>query len=275
MIKMAQTNEAVNIGKVNVDFSSEGALIFKKVVDGIASLVDEGVLEFGADGMHFLSMDASRVAMVSVGLPKELFESYQISGSAAGNVKIALDFERFSKTLKPLGLKKKDAKFSLYFDGNDALAQLIISRPNGVMVLQPIVDFEGEGNIHEPQVSFTASITLSADRFAGAIKTLSEIAYHVKISTDGTGELRLEAVGLYAKAIDILRKEQGDIFNAEVGKDTAAAYSLVYLEKFVKFTGISDKALLEFSADMPLKLTYCTSAGGSVKLWLAPRINDE
>jgi len=269
---MAHTKEAVNVGKVHVDFSNEGALIFKKVVDGIAGLIDEGVLEFGADGMHFLSLDASRVAMVSANLPKELFESYQISG---GVVKIALDFERFSKTLKSLGLKKKDAKFFMSFDGNDALAQLIISRPNGVMLLQPIVDFEYEGNIHEPQVPFTASLTLMTSRFANAIKTLSEIADFVKISTDGTSGLRLEAAGSYAKAVDILKKEQGDIFNAEVGKDTACAYSLVYLEKFAKFAGITSyTALLEFSTDLPLKLTYCTPAGGNVKLWLAPRVDE-
>ena len=266
------TNGPVNVGKLHVGFSNEGALIFKRVIDGIASLVDEGVLEFGADGMHFLSMDVSRVAMVSVSLPKELFESYQISGSAACSVKIALDFERFSKTLKSLGLKKKDAKFSMSFDGNDALAQLIISRPSGVMVLQPVVDFEGEGNINKPQVPFTASLTLRADRFSGAIKTLSEIADFVKISTDGTSGLKLEAAGSYAKAVDILKKEQGDIFNAEVGKDTACTYSLIYLEKFVKFAGIADKALLEFSTDLPLKLTYCTAAGGNVEVWLAPRI---
>lgn len=270
-----ETNEPVNVGKLTLSFSNEGALIFKKAIDGIASLVDEGVLEFGADGMHFLSMDVSRVAMVSVGLPKELFESYQISGSAAGNVKIALDFERFSKTLKSLGLKKKDAKFFMSFDGNDALAQLIISRPNGVMVLQPVADFSGEGNIHEPQVPFTASLFIKADRLAAAIKTLTEIADFVKISTDGTNALRLEAAGPYAKAVDVLKKEQGDIFNCEVGKDTACTYSLVYLEKFVKFAGISDKALLEFSTDLPLKLTYCTTAGGNVKVWLASRIEGD
>jgi len=112
-------------------------------------------------------------------------------------------------------------------------------------------------------------------RFANAIKTLSEIADFVKISTDGTSGLKLEAAGSYAKAVDILKKEQGDIFNAEVGKDTACAYSLVYLEKFAKFAGITSyTALLEFSTDLPLKLTYCTPAGGNVKLWLAPRIEE-
>merc|ERR1712157_152991 len=52
-------------------------------------------------------------------------------------------------------------------------------------------------------------------------------------------------------------------------------FSLRYLNNFTKATGLSDKVTLSMGAEVPLQVTYKIGDFGSLRYYLAPKIDDD
>jgi proliferating cell nuclear antigen len=71
-----------------------------------------------------------------------------------------------------------------------------------------------------------------------------------------------------------LTSETGALLELEVKEESVASYSLEYLMDMVKANKAAEVATLEFSTGMPLSLTFPIPGGGTIRYYLAPRLEE-
>merc|ERR1712048_304299 len=72
--------------------------------------------------------------------------------------------------------------------------------------------------------------------------------------------------------------DEEDLENAvmiTLEEQVTQTFSLRYLNNFTKATGLSDKVTLSMGAEVPLQVTYKIGDFGSLRYYLAPKIDDD
>jgi len=258
-----ETKQEPEVPRATVYFTYSDANLFKKLFEAMSVLVDEVIWKFDADSLMVRHMDPSRVAMFDLTIKKEDFEEWNVTkpGYCCFNI------EEVKKIVfgKPL---KKDTLIRIAVDGEHSRIAFTLkdnrTRERSFPTLEPSIE-----EIPTPKITHNAAYKVIAKQVAEDIDDLNRISDHMTlIGTNDT--LRMTAEGEYTKGDTTYKRGDDTLLDIELREESKATYSFSYLKEFID-PALCDLILIQFSTDMPMKMTLCTRFG-ELAYWLAPRV---
>ena len=223
----------------------------------ISEIVSEVRIKLLEDGMSIIAVDPANVALVIFKLPKETFSQYEIGNEVWG---INLD------DLKRI-LKRASTSSSVVFEQEDNQLKIsIFDKVKRIFTLS-LIEIEGEDK-EIPELQFGVKVGMSSDNFTQAIEDCNIVADSCGFIA-GEGFFMLEGAGNLNSARAEFSGDEAQI--SGIGK---SKYSLEYLMKFVKAARISEKVVINFSDDYPLRLDFPGEKMG-IGFVLAPRVEND
>ncbi|MGC9106086.1 MAG: DNA polymerase sliding clamp [Thermoprotei archaeon] len=235
----------------------------RSMVDIIKTLnefLPEVTLNFSEDGLRINGIDASKVVLIDIFLPKGYFEEYEVNGEEKVGVRLDELTELFSR------VTKEDT--------------LTLSTENGVLV----VELEGEyyrkftvpsiqvesAELPQTELEFPFRAKMITPTFVdiiGGFEDLGADAVRFK-STDG--KLTLTAYSDVVESSIELSVDNAGLLEAE-GSDAESVYGLEYIANTTKLKRASGSLEIRFGTQLPLKLRYEMPNGGYNDFYIAPR----
>ena len=125
----------------------------------------------------------------------------------------------------------------------------------------------------------SATVVMPASEFQRIMRDLGTIGDTVTINVTKEGVL-FSTSGDIGKANINLRQEQNvdkkeDAITIEMQEPVSLTFALRYLNSFAKATPLSDKVTLSMSKEAPIEVNYAIADMGSVKYYLAPKIDED
>jgi len=240
------------------------AAVWKRCIDAIATLIEEGIFSVNENKIRFNSMDPARISMVDFELSAESFETYKVDAPK----NIGLNLEDMNKMLRRV--RPGDAlKMTL-----DEQTNRFILTSQGVSVTTfsiPLLDL-GESTTPSPQLDYTATVRMEAGILSEALKDVGIVGDHVTLRATPDflrfeGESDVESINVR------LNKQSEGVAHMEVKGECRSIYIISYIQNMLRAAETTDIVEFEFGQDMPLRLTVPLE-GGKISFLLAPRVED-
>jgi proliferating cell nuclear antigen len=240
------------------------AAVWKRCVDAISTLIEEGIFSVTEGKIRFNSMDPARISMVDFELSSEAFETYELD--APKNIGVNLeDMNKMLRRARPgdrlrMTLDDQTNRFVLTFEGISVTTFSI-----------PLLDL-GESSTTSPQIPFTATVRMEAGVFSEALKDVGIVGDHVSLRAT-PDFLRLEGES-DVESVDVRLNEQSEgVAHMEVKEECRSIYIISYISNMLRAAETTDVVEFEFGQDLPLRLTVPLE-GGKISFLLAPRVED-
>jgi proliferating cell nuclear antigen len=235
--------------------------ILRTISKAVASLVSDCRVHFAPDKLYIRAVDSSNVAMVTVDVPKESFEEYNIQSEQVYGV----DIQRI-------------AEISKIINAND---NVTLNFTNGYMHIRAgtmeysvaLIDPEAiRKEPKTPELKLPAKITLSADRFKKAIEAADKIADSILLKKT-QDSFQIIARGDSEKITISLPPTELVEFTGE--GEAKSLFNLELVKEFFKITDSSTPATIELGTNYPAIFSFLLNKGKvQVRYFLAPRIEE-
>jgi proliferating cell nuclear antigen len=233
--------------------------LFSEIISIISELVLEVRMKVSKEGMSIIATDPANVAMVSFKLPSSAFselevEKQEVLGVNLENLKAVL---RRIKSGSVLIITKQENELKLVI--NDK-----VKREFNLA----LIEIESEEK-EIPNLDFTSKIEMASIDFSEIIEDCLVVADSCSFISE-PNKFIMSARG----ALNSFKSEfSSDEVNIQAQKANSK-YSLEYLQKMIKATKLTDKTIISFSTDYPLKLEFNTPFI-ELGFILAPRVENE
>lgn len=223
----------------------------------ISEIVTEVRIKLLEDGMSIVAVDPANVALVIFKLPKEGFAQYEAGGEVWG---VNLD------DLKRI-LKRASTSSSIVFEQEENKLKITIFDKIKRVFTLALIEIDSEDK-DEPELNFNCTVELNSDDFGQAIEDCNVVADSCALIA-GDGFFMVEGSG----SLNSARAEfSGD--DAVIKGIGKSRYSLEYLTKFIKAGKLSEKVIIKFSDDYPLRIDFPGEKMG-MGFVLAPRVDND
>lgn len=231
--------------------------LLSRVIEIISELVTEVRIKVNESGLSITAMDPANVSMVQFLLPKKSFSVFESGEEVLG---INLD------SLKKI-LKRSTSASSLVFERNKNMLNIQIHDKIKRNFNLSLIDIESEEK-NFPQLEFSSMVELNSQDFSDSIEDCLVVADSCSFIISN-GKFVIEAKGLNSAMSEF----SGD--EARISAESCKSrYSLEYLQKFVKGARLSEKTLLKFANDHPLRMDIKNDFM-ELSFLLAPRVETE
>ncbi len=246
---------------MGVRFIFGDAREWKYIIQSLATLIDEANFVFTAEGLKLRALDPSRIAMIDLELPSIIFEEYECDEETL----VGVDLEELNKILR-----RGRADERIGFEVTEGRLKVkIIGKASRTFSL-PLIDIVGE-ELGPLKVTFNVKAKLLSDTLNDAIKDAEQISDAVKFNAN-EDVFSLNASSDKGEVEVVFDKESGALIEYEVTEPSTAIYSTGYLSDMLKkASALSDIAIVEFSSNKPLSLSFEIAGGGRLTYYLAPR----
>ena len=236
----------------------ENPRLFADIISIISELVTEVKIKVTKEGLSLTAVDPANVAMVHFKMPADLFSEYELQKDEV----LGLNLD----SLKAV-LRRCKPGSSLTLERHENTLRLGIQDRIKRDFSLALLDIDAEEK-EMPSWEFNSVIKLNADSFVEVIEDCSIVSDACTFIAD-PAKFIVEAFGLHSARAEF-SSDEIEIHSA----NSAARFSLEYLNKFVKGAKISNRAHLSFSNNHPMRLDFPT---GNVMLSfvLAPRIEQD
>lgn len=229
---------------------------WKRSIDAIAVLIDEGTIEVTDDGLKVRAMDPSQIAMVDFEMPKSAYDEYKIKD----NVNVGVDFSELSKITKRAKPEDKieislDSRLKLVFRGKTTRTFNI-----------PIIESSSEPP-KKPEIEFSAVSKLGANTLKDALTDAELVSNHAALKMNGGFSVRAE--GDIGSANIEFSKDM--ILSLDVKEESRSVFSIEMLNNLLKAADSTTVVSVNLKSDAPLMVEYGIGEG-HVVYFLAPRI---
>jgi|TARA_Y100000034_G_scaffold71539_1_gene86296 proliferating cell nuclear antigen len=239
----------------------ENPVLLTKIVEIISELVTEVRIKINEGEMSISAMDPANVAMVGFKISKSAFSQYEVSNDVLG-----INLE----SLKQI-LKRCSAGSSLILEKKENLLKIqIYDRIKRNFTLN-LIDIESEDIDFKDKISkmeFSSLVELSSNDLIASIEDCGIVADSCSFIIKD-GKFIIEAKSLNSAMSEF----SGDEAKIQA-ENCKAKYSLEYLQKFMKGAKLSEKSVLHFAEDHPLKINF-KNQDIELSFILAPRVENE
>lgn len=235
----------------------ENPLMLSKAVDIISELVTEVRLKVNEFGMSIVATDPANVAMVGFKLPKSFFSAYESENEVLG-----INLDDFKRILKRCGTKS-----SLVLEKDENMLKIIIKDKILRNFSLSLIEIDSDDK-DLPSLEFSSRVELDSADFVASIEDCCVVSEACSFIIKD-GKFIIEAKGLNSARLEFSGDEAS--INAE---DCKARYSLDYLLKFIKGCKLSEKTVLNFATNHPLKMEL-RGKGMELSFILAPRVETD
>ena len=235
----------------------DNPFLLSKAVEIISELVTEVRIKFSELGLSITAIDPANVALVGFKLPRNAFSQFESGKEVLG---VNLD------SLKQV-LRRCSAGSSLVMEKRDNLLQILIQDRIKRSFTLSLIDIESEEK-DIPLLEYSARVELNSIDLIDSIEDCAVVADACSFIIQNNNFI------VKAKSLNSAMSEfSGDEAKIE-GENCKAKFSIEYLQKFMKGAKLSNKTLLQFAEDHPLRVDIRTENIELVFI-LAPRVETE
>jgi proliferating cell nuclear antigen len=233
---------------------------FKRIIKTLSKVQEELTFDINQNGLSYRAMDASHVSLIDMSLVASDFEKYESSKDTRFTI-------RAEDLLSRLERGSKGDSIELSMSKADSLDVNLRGKRNKAFSLYTIES--SQSNTPLPKLNFDSSFTIAAKDLIETIKDIETTSNHVTLKADSC-KVRFSGKGDCGTVSD----EFTDL-TVETAKDSAATYSIEYLNQFLN-TLEPETVQVEFSSKMPLRLTVRPIENGKsiLQFYLAPRVQE-
>lgn len=250
----------------------EKAKTLQDLAKTIAVIVDEATLKLQQDGLHFESMDTSKVALLQIHYPPSAFQEYICPAESM----VSFNVTSLRNLLKRAG---KDDKVTLERAADGKLCLTIqehltaeqTGKPKIRRFMLPTLE-----SVAEPKPAINLPFKSKAKV---TVKSLLESVEDARLVNDflyinfDKDKLGFSSHGDLMDADSILETGNPALLELATEAPAKACYSIFYLSEILKAgQALSSIAILELNTDHPVKIDFVMQEG-SVVFILAPRID--
>ncbi len=235
----------------------ENPLLLSRVVEIISELVTEVRIKIDDSGLGITAMDPANVSMVRFMLPKASFSRFE-----SGPEVLGVNLDSLKRILKRCG-----SGSSLIFEKQENLLNIQIQDKIKRNFNLALIDIESEEK-EIPRLEFSSMVELSSSDLVDSIEDCIVVSDACSFIVKN-GKFIIEARGLNSAMSEF----SGD--EAKISAENCKSrYSLEYLQKFVKAAKLSEKTVLRFAEDHPLRMDIKNDFL-EISFLLAPRVETE
>ncbi len=235
----------------------ENPAMLVKAIELISELVTEVRLKVNEFGMSVVAIDPANVAMVGFKLPKSFFSVFDTENEVLG-----INLDEFKRILKRCGTKS-----SLILEREESTLHIKIEDRILRKFSLRLINIEGEDK-EMPSLEFSARVEINSQDLVDSVEDCSVVAEACSFIVE-EGKFIIESKGMNSARAEFSGDEAK--INAENCK---ARYSLEYLSKFIKGCKLSEKTILNFATNHPLRMDLWGN-GMELSFILAPRVETE
>ncbi len=229
--------------------------ILTDVIGIISELVNEVRIKINKEGLSIVAIDPANVSLVSFILPASNFSEFDVNEEV-----VCVNLENLKSILKRYKSGNLIIKTS-----EDKLIIEIESQTKRIFEIALIDINEEEKAV--PPLEFNVEIEMNNDNFYETIEDCKVVGDVCDFLVKNE-KFIIEAKGLHSARSEFSDQE------IKIKGEGKARYSLEYLQKFIKGCKISNKVLICFSDDYPLKLEFIGESFSLIFI-LAPRTEIE
>lgn len=232
---------------------------WKYTLLGISKIIREAALKADDTGIRLKAMDVSHVAMVDLFFPANFFEEYDANSEVIG-----LDLEAFGEILKRA---RKNDKLEMIFEKGKLSVNYIGNFKRTFVESTIDVPFT---DLPEPRIEFKAEVRLLSNILKDSISDIEFLgdAIIFRAKDNSFSLINESEVGSAEVTID---QETGGLISISTDGEQKAMYGLDYIESLLKAAEVAEIVVLQFSNDMPLKMTFELPQGARLVSYIAPR----
>jgi len=232
--------------------------IFSEIIGIISEMVLEVRIKVNNEGLSITAIDPANVAMILFKLPADAFselevEKEEILGVSLDNLKAVL--------------RRVKAGSVLVMEKEENMLKIIIQDKIRKEFSLALIDVEGDEK-PIPNLNFVSKIEMTSVDFSEAIEDCNVVADSCSFIS-APDNFVIQGKG----NLNSFKSEFSDEVNIQA-EEASSKYSLEYLQKMIKGTKLTDKVVLNFGNDYPLKLEFNTPKV-SLSFILAPRVETE
>jgi proliferating cell nuclear antigen len=237
------------------------AEIFREAIDAISALVPECRLHTADNGISTRAVDTANVAMISLELKQEAFDSYKATKSQVG-----VDISKMKNIFNMMG---KGDLISLELPENAQKLQVSVHGYQYSITLLDTNTIRKDPN--PPTISLPGKLTISGDDLNNAIKAAAVISDKIAIGINPKDQTFF----MIAEGdTDHIRREFGkDELKSLTANEARSLFSLDYLKDIGKVMSRAAEVEIFLGIDHPVRFSFDIANGnGHVEYLLAPRI---
>lgn len=232
---------------------------WKRSVDAIAALIDEGTFEFDEKGMALKAMDPSQIAMVDFEMPKKAFKAYEVKEKQS----LGIDFSELSKVMRRA---RPEDVITMELKGNKL--EIVFSSKTTRKFVLPLIDATAHPN--KPKIEFDVTIKMAANELKEVLADVELVSNYI-IFTASQKELVITSESESGKAE--INFPKSALLEMKAKEAARAMYPLEYLKNMTKNTDVTTVVEVDLKKDNPMKMEYAIG-DGKIVYFLAPRIEN-
>lgn len=233
--------------------------LFSDVIGIISELVSEVKIRVNKEGVHIVAIDPANVAMTVFVLPAKAFSQLEVEEENLGvnleNLKAVLRRCSFSSSLV---MRTEENQLKLE----------ILDRIKREFSLT-LIDLDKKDK-PVPSLEFSTKVELNSLDFSEAVEDCAIVADSCSFESN-SDKFSISAKGPLNSAH--LNYSSDEVY-IESPSPVKSKYSIEYLQKMIKGAKLTEKVILNFSNDYPLKLEF-NAPLMSLSFILAPRVESE
>ncbi|KAI8866640.1 proliferating cell nuclear antigen [Ramicandelaber brevisporus] len=261
-----------------IEARMQQASVLKKVIDAVKEIVKDVNLEFTEEGISMQAMDNSHVVLCALQLNADGFDPYRCDR----NTSIGVSLETLSKIFK--SCDNNDVVTIKAEDSSDVMTVTFesknLDRISEYEVKLMSIDAENYGI---GDLDYDCTLRLPASDYTRIVRDLGIVGDTVTIETSKEGcKFKVEGqqsnVNIFIKptsGIDIPVDKQTEL---DLTEPTNLSFALNFLQLFAKACPLVDnenKVVLNLSNSAPLMIDFKIGQIGSLKCFLAPKLDEE
>tara|TARA_R110002074_G_scaffold402039_2_gene602934 strand:- start:192 stop:992 length:801 start_codon:yes stop_codon:yes gene_type:complete len=246
----------------------------KILVEALKDILTDVNFVFNETGIKLITTDPTKTVLIHMKLGSDKFEKFYCPDQIICGVNI-LNLHKLIKTITTLDtltlyIKKNNLnKLGIQINNNDKKTQTVYELN--------LLDIDAE-DMKIPPVSFDSELSFPSSDFQKIIRDMVNIGDVIDI-TSYSKTLKLTCKGDFASQETVMHEteEEGTIsFNHENNTENIVqgSFSLKYLILFTKCTNLCNLINIFLKNDYPLIIQYNVAQLGTIKLCLAPNIED-
>ena len=239
---------------------------WKNLIGLFSEFNDSLVFSLDENGLTHRTLDASHVAEINFQA-----EPTVMVHSPVGKRTFMVSGEALGKSLNR-AVEEDDLTFTI----EDKTFNVRVQGRFDRVYTNRLLELESPEEVPIPHLQFTSMSKLVLEDFAKILDELKDSGDNVKVESDDNGLKLSASVDEDRKSAFTLLKGAEYVLDHSCYEYVKSTYNLLYLLNFVKKAKlVSDYVTMEFSKDMPMKISLDFERGLTLDFYLAPRVEAE
>jgi proliferating cell nuclear antigen len=237
---------------------------FKKIVQALARINDEGSFHFSNDGLTSWLFSPDKTVLGIFKVSSTAFEQLSVDS----DITLTINMSELSKVLRRS--TRNDKIILQYSTGDSYMRVTLVDEKTGVERSFDVSSGESEENeVKEIKMNPTVRLILSANDIDTLVKDAKLVGDVVKIT--GKDDTITAEVSGEEKYYQWIMKKDSPLQEVSIDEDSTSSYSLSSLRSIIEpITTVAESVNLEFTSDYPLKIEFSISGPEEFVMYIAP-----